>query len=708
MRGRSYGVWMVLVLLAGCGDAVTSEPATPDVSTATDDVVVQSDASGDAEGATTTPDASTPDSAVEVDDVQVDAPSEDAVERAPEDVVEPSEPPPVSGECQVLCAKFTDCPLMTEAICHARCMSAGTEGCALDCLNLGTSCAAAEYCLDLDADAALPWTEGPYGGEWRDLAGPFTLDTLDGPWSFEEEWTGKDSYLFFGGMTGWTYTEDLLGQSFSTLFTTLPKNVHLFFMSHDQDPAPMLLDIQEKVDEALDQMNPLGACRWRHRVHYVATPSFQDTGWVGERFYGTDAESGQTIITRPAFAVDRLQRVRQVGMLANVATGGAPDLRALSYEPVFFNFEAERAATLAGEERFEVTALDAVKTGSTTVDVTFPSAEEMLSYDTMQIEVAQFCDGHDDANCGEWDRLAHLYVCSEPEEAVNANVDTACQAAVDNEAPEEDIAAETLPCVCAVPDGTTVASVQTCRADGSGFDACNCGCNTETARWITTYGREGRWVFDISEYLPLYAKGGVIPVRLNPGNGGYVNTIRYHLSHRGKADRPAEMTYLYSGGGFNQTYNDKYEPLTVTIPEDITSVSLVALISGHGWGTELANCAEFCNHTHHFTVGGDEYVRSHEAFYAVGSSVGCAGSVNVGVVPNQYGTWPLGRAGWCPGLEVPPWVADVTDSVTPGETVTISYQGLYQGADYVPEPNPNSSGGFGANVNMTSWLVFHR
>ena len=146
----------------------------------------------------------------------------------------------------------------------------------------------------------------------------------------------------------------------------------------------------------------------------------------------------------------------------------------------------------------------------------------------------------------------------------------------------------------------------------------------------------------------------------------------------------------------------------MTIPSDVIAVSIVALISGHGWGKELANCAEFCHHTHHFTIGGDEYVRSHEAHYAVGRSVGCAGSVNAGVVPNQYGTWPLGRAGWCPGLEVPPWMADVTDSVIPGESVTISFEGLCQWQVYVPEPHPNPPGGFGANVNMSPWLVFHR
>ncbi len=79
-----------------------------------------------------------------------------------------------------------------------------------------------------------------------------------------------------------------------------------------------------------------------------------------------------------------------------------------------------------------------------------------------------------------------------------------------------------------------------------------------------------------------------------------------------------------------------------------------------------------------------------------------------GVIPNQFGTWPLGRGGWCPGLDVKPWVADVTDAVTIGGTNTVTYQGLFEGQTYVPKPGDPNSGGFGANINMASWVVFSR
>ena len=44
-----------------------------------------------------------------------------------------------------------------------------------------------------------------------------------------------------------------------------------------------------------------------------------------------------------------------------------------------------------------------------------------------------------------------------------------------------------------------------------------------------------------------------------------------------------------------------------------------------------------------------------------------------------------------------------------GAENTISYRGLFRGVDYSPEPSPNpNSGGFGAEINMTSYLVLWR
>ena len=84
---------------------------------------------------------------------------------------------------------------------------------------------------------------------------------------------------------------------------------------------------------------------------------------------------------------------------------------------------------------------------------------------------------------------------------------------------------------------------------------------------------------------------------------------------------------------------------------------------------------------------------------------GCILQIVDGVIPNQYGTWPYGRGGWCPGLDVSPWVVDITPALQEGQN-TITYRGLFDGEDYVPRPHPDPQGGFGARIDMTSYLVF--
>lgn len=54
--------------------------------------------------------------------------------------------------------------------------------------------------------------------------------------------------------------------------------------------------------------------------------------------------------------------------------------------------------------------------------------------------------------------------------------------------------------------------------------------------------------------------------------------------------------------------------------------------------------------------------------------------VKEGVIPGQYGTWPFGRGGWCPGAAVDPFVADVSQYLKPpGQVNTITYVGLFEG-----------------------------
>ena len=113
---------------------------------------------------------------------------------------------------------------------------------------------------------------------------------------------------------------------------------------------------------------------------------------------------------------------------------------------------------------------------------------------------------------------------------------------------------------------------------------------------------------------------------------------------------------------FNPDYDNNRPPTAFSVPENATKVEFVTYITGHGWGSAgCFNCAEFCNSKHMFEVNGGvfEFERAHpnasDNNYCMELS-----TIAQGVIPNQYGTWGYGRAGWCPGQDVDPYITDIT------------------------------------------------
>jgi len=271
-----------------------------------------------------------------------------------------------------------------------------------------------------------------------------------------------------------------------------------------------------------------------------------------------------------------------------------------------------------------------------------PSAAEMANFDTLEVEVTQQCPNPDDielGNCGAWDYLASLYLTDDPMNAV------------------------------------------------------------ELARFITSYHRETHWVVDVSDVLPLLQSGGQHAFQWSfaPSWNTQPTATRLSLrfSNQKKGMRPVLATFIAQGGDFGSAYNVGRAPVDVPIPADAKKVELFVIVTGHGSGTN--QCSEFCNHQHEFTVNGNTHLQS---FPMAGTQDKCIPNLANGMTPNQAGTWWYGRGGWCPGQQVDPWVVDVTSEVTPGQTATVSYRGLFQNAD----PPPDGSG----NIDMVSYLVVHR
>jgi hypothetical protein len=478
------------------------------------------------------------------------------------------------------------------------------------------------------------------------VAADFTVPTRGGAWTLSENFNGCDTFLFISDSPqqaqGWPTA--LWDRDVDTFLNNLPTNVQVFFASDSWNGSTReeaLDGVEAEVEAALAGMSTEDGNHWRSRIHYVTEASDLLDGWIGE------------VMGRPGWGVgiDGFQRIRYIGSYADwerysqSAGWFEPNLAMAANEAVYYNFESIRGARLDEQSAtvvpvFSGDVLSDPNWAGTRhhADVTLPDAATMATFDSMELDLYLGCEGDGEyGDCPAWDYLVYMYLCD-----------------------------------AADPDS----------------------CGTEFGRWITTYHREGRWVHDVSGLLPLIADGGERRFAFYTQQP-YEVELSIRLFDSAKPERPEEATYLFSGGSFNDTYNDNYEPVTVAIPSDAVKVELATVITGHG-GADPGNCAEFCNTTHHFDVNGIEVMRD---FPEASTSTDCMDKVAEGTVPNQYGTWWYGRSGWCPGKEVQLVMQDITAHVPPGEDTTVDYEGYYNGAPY-----PSS----GASIVLSSWVVVSR
>ncbi len=511
-----------------------------------------------------------------------------------------------------------------------------------------------------------------------------TLPTLDGDWNLAANWTGCDSYVFIFTAPGSQYAaaQALWKSSATDLLKNSPTNVHYFFGSYDADDATAAASVQTqkaRFDLALSLLTVDKQTAWAGRLHYLAVVPFNLPGWLGAALQKAGVFG---------LAIDRQQQWRELG--ANTV------LKSISYEVQRFEYEATNATAQAADQATVIPLWNLTNGGNgwgppqVYADVTLPDASQMAQFDTATLDMAHSCTGGLDANCPDWDREAYMNLCDQTTETA-ASVEMACLAGTD-----------TMACGCAKPDGSGSLGTRTCGADGKSFGACVCPCDTEFARQITSYKRQGRWLTDVSAMLPLLKTGGKVRFRYDTPDG-WLLTTTLRLSHAGKATRPTAMVPLWRGQEYDQNYNGLFQPIDVAVPASAKVVKIVAIITGHGSGTDTLNCAEFCQHEHIFTVGGKTFVKTHQL---AGTPAGCQQQVLTGAIPNQYGTWPYGRAGWCPGMDVAVWTADITAQAKPGTTVSVSYQALLDGKPFVPVWT--GGGDYKPVIRMSSWVEFEQ
>jgi hypothetical protein len=467
--------------------------------------------------------------------------------------------------------------------------------------------------------SSQPFLPNDTGTKFGEVAGDFTAQTLDGPWTLSENFTGCDSYVFVNYFAH-SHGDQIWGSDPAGLFAQTPPNVHYFFGSYSSDGsrATELQQVKAKFDAALAVMAPQDRDWWSPRIHYVTTAPTAIAGSVGAYYQGL---SPNIVFT---FGIDRNQRFDPGGSLSRiVGSGFSGDIMMAAFLPRYYNFVFDRDAKAATETVDDVLLLDnqLVTKNNELYEVTFPDASKMASYDQMTLDISASC-GPQGGDCGEWDYEAYLELC------------------------END----------------------------------DCSTRHQIGLWITPYSRPGtrRWLVDATPFLGLLTQGGTRKVRFGMLWNMNANTMRvsFRLANTGAGMRPVAVTPLFGGGEFSATYNDKYTPIDFTPPVNTKKIELVALLTGHGQSSGN-NCAEWCNHEHTFTVNAAEHTKSHAG--QAGKALGCADRIDEGVVPGQYGNWAPSRAVWCPGLAVQPWRVDITNDVTLGEANTMSYRGNYNG-----------------------------
>jgi hypothetical protein len=540
-------------------------------------------------------------------------------------------------------------PALLLLACNGGTTTSSTDDTGPTDTDTGTTATVPDVCADLGLTALDFDATAPTANRRWEPAGDFSVPLRDGTtWTLSEQWTGCDSYVF---LPHWWYTSAFDDTTWWTsgvheLLEHSPPNVHYFFVvySNDADQVEEYAALAEtEIEFGLGDIDSELADWFRDRVHVINAPLSDIDGLVGDMSSSDVATLG--------WAVDRHQQVRSTGYPPDVEAYDADlnnagewpwemELYSAANEAHYYNYEATRQEALDAVDATIVPIFGGdVQEQYVDGPVILPDAPAMAGFDTLEIDVLMECpdkDTYELNNCGAWDYLAYLWLWDEDTETW-----------------------------------------------------------LEMGRFITTYHRESRWVVDASHALAWLLDGGERTVRYEWAPSWNVQptgiTVNLRLSNQDKGTTPVEIHPLFTGGSYSDTFHDDRPPVDVVIPADATKVEVVSIATGHG--AETYSCAEFCDQTHTFSIGADSWADVQDN---AGTETGCRDDVPNGTVPNQAGTWWFGRAGWCPGRRVDPFVADVTASVIPGETATVSYQAEVSGSA------PTSSRG---NLEMRSWLV---
>ena len=473
-------------------------------------------------------------------------------------------------------------------------------------------------------------------------------------WNLEQNWTGNESYIFIHFDANVSSSSALWGSSTrEQLLTTSPNNVHYFFISNRTQYESDMVQMKEIYDEILEEFSLEDQNHWNNHLHFINEKTSNLNNWLS------------TVLTgKFALAIDSFQQIREIGYLGNPATFSGTYIHYLAHEALYFDYE-NNTFSETNNSYNEITIFEREHyTGGWAASISqvfdVPNQQELSQYNKMEVELLRGCPdanmNYSDAGCDDYDRIARLYFCD--------------------------------------------------------LDGSNC---YEIAKWITPFDRQPHSLTDISPFLSILRSNENEQKILKFQESGWPNsllTIKLRLYNGVNENGYAQAIYpLWNNTvQFNPDYEENRPAQVFSVPSNATKVEFVSYISGHGWGSAgCFNCCEFCNSRHVFSINGGVY-EFNQSFPNASSNTHCMdpGTIQTtGVIPNQYGTWGYGRAGWCPGRDVKPFIMDITGHIIAGDDNVIDYNACRVSGNSCVSPPTCAGDGYCPEIAMSSYIIIY-
>ena len=473
-------------------------------------------------------------------------------------------------------------------------------------------------------------------------------------WNLEQNWTGNESYIFIHFDANVSSSSALWGSSTrEQLLTTSPNNVHYFFISNRTQYESDMVQMKEIYDEILEEFSLEDQNHWNNHLHFINEKTSNLNNWLS------------TVLTgKFALAIDSFQQIREIGYLGNPATFSGTYIHYLAHEALYFDYE-NNTFSETNNSYNEITIFEREHyTGGWAASISqvfdVPNQQELSQYNKMEVELLRGCPdanmNYSDAGCDDYDRIARLYFCD--------------------------------------------------------LDGSNC---YEIAKWITPFDRQPHSLTDISPFLSILRSNENEQKILKFQESGWPNsllTIKLRLYNGVNENGYAQAIYpLWNNTvQFNPDYEENRPAQVFSVPSNATKVEFVSYISGHGWGSAgCFNCCEFCNSRHVFSINGGVY-EFNQSFPNASSNTHCMDPETIqttGVIPNQYGTWGYGRAGWCPGRDVKPYIMDITEHIIAGDDNVIDYNACRVSGNSCVSPPTCAGDGYCPEIAMSSYIIIY-